>query len=66
MSKERMRLAVARKVKPYQIFSNATLAEFARLRPRTLEEAALIKGVGEVKLRSTAPAFVRIIEEYGE
>lgn len=66
MAKERMRLAVARKVKPYQIFSNATLAEFARLRPRTLEEAALIKGVGEVKLRSTAPTFVRIIEEYGE
>lgn len=33
--------------------------------PRTLEEAALIKGVGEVKLRSTAPAFVRIIEGYG-
>ncbi len=65
MAKERMRLAAARKVKPYQIFSNATLAEFARLRPRTLEEAARIKGVGEVKLRSTAPAFVRIIEEYG-
>ena len=64
MAKERMRLAVARKVKAYQIFSNATLAEFARARPRTPEEAALIKGVGEAKLRSTAPAFLKIIEEY--
>lgn len=64
MVKERMRLAMIRKVKPYQIFANATLLEFARVRPRTLSEAAEIKGVGKAKLGSIVPVFLKIIEEY--
>ena len=64
MVKERMRLAMIRKVKPYQIFANATLLEFVRVRPRTLSEASEIKGVGKAKLGSTVPLFIKIIEEY--
>lgn len=64
MVKERMRIAMIHKVKPYQIFTNATLLEFARVRPRMLSEAAEIKGVGKAKLASTVPAFIKIIEEY--
>lgn len=66
LSKERMKLAVARKVKAYQIFSNATLLEFAQKRPRTLEEAAQVKGIGAAKLESLAPKFIKLLEEFEE
>ncbi len=66
MSKERMKLAMIRKVKPFQIFANATLLELARSRPRTLSEAAEIKGVGKAKLASLVPTFIKIIENYDD
>ena len=66
LSKERMKLAVARKVKAYQIFSNATLLEFVQKRPRTLEEAAQVKGIGAAKLESLAPKFIKLLEEFEE
>ena len=61
-----MKLAVARKVKAYQIFSNATLLEFVQKRPRTLEEAAQVKGIGAAKLESLAPKFIKLLEEFEE
>lgn len=61
-----MKLAMIRKVKPFQIFANSVLLEFARSRPRTLEEAAEIKGVGKVKLSSLVPTFIKIIESYDD
>jgi len=56
-------LASARGVPPYLIFSDATLLELASRRPRTLEELATVKGVGEKKLADLGPAFLAAINE---
>ncbi|MFM8640461.1 MAG: HRDC domain-containing protein [Planctomycetota bacterium] len=56
-------MASARGVPPYLIFSDATLLELASRRPRTLEELATVKGVGEKKLADLGPAFLAAINE---
>ena len=35
----------------------------AKERPETLDDLASIHGVGEVKLRNTAPAFLAVIRD---
>lgn len=56
-------LAASRGVPPYLIFSDATLLELAARRPRTLNELATVKGVGEKKLADLGPAFLGAINE---
>jgi ATP-dependent DNA helicase RecQ len=56
-------LAAQRGVPPYVIFSDATLLELAGRKPRTLEEFATVKGVGEKKLADLGPAFLAAISE---
>lgn len=46
----RRELAQERGVPPYVIFSDASLRDIARLRPRTLDELLLAHGVGQKKL----------------
>jgi ATP-dependent DNA helicase RecQ len=53
--------AVRLNVPPYQIFTDATLAEFARCRPTTPERMRLVSGVGDVKLRDFGDAFRSVI-----
>jgi ATP-dependent DNA helicase RecQ len=59
----RRELAAARGVPPYVIFSDATLLELAGRRPRTLEEFATVKGVGERKLADLGTTFLAAINE---
>jgi ATP-dependent DNA helicase RecQ len=59
----RRRLALERGVPPYVIFDDATLREFARVRPTTLEMIAGIRGVGEKKLADLGPVFLSAIAE---
>jgi ATP-dependent DNA helicase RecQ len=50
---------------PYIVFHDATLREFARSRPSTLEQMRGISGVGDAKLRNFGEKFRECIAEYG-
>jgi len=57
----RRMIALQLGVPPYVVFHDAALLEMAALRPRTLEELRLVKGVGEKKLERFGPAFLKVI-----
>jgi ATP-dependent DNA helicase RecQ len=65
LRKLRRTLATERRVPPYVIFSDVTLREMARLKPRSLNEFKRIKGIGERKLRDLCPQFMETINQYG-
>jgi ATP-dependent DNA helicase RecQ len=60
----RRRIANERDVPPYVIFGDATLRDLARVRPGSLDVFALVRGVGERKLRDLGDVFVRHIAAY--
>ena len=59
----RRRLAEEENVPAFVVFSDATLRDMCRLKPRTLEEMAEVKGVGEQKLRRYGEEFLAVIAE---
>src|SRR5205823_5790483 len=61
LRQERARLAEARQVLPYMIFSDATLRELARIRPSSLANMRLVYGIGEVKLRDFGDRILQLI-----
>jgi ATP-dependent DNA helicase RecQ len=54
----RSRLAGARRVPAYVVFSDRTLIDMAMRSPRTLDEFAEVHGVGEAKLREFGAVFL--------
>ena len=66
LKKVRVRVAKEAGLPLYLVFSNATLADMARRRPRTLEEFLEVSGVGEVKADKYGPAFLRALAVYEE
>jgi ATP-dependent DNA helicase RecQ len=64
LRRERARLAQARQVLPYLIFSDATLRELARIRPSTLQKMHLVYGIGEVKLRDFGETILQLIQQH--
>jgi ATP-dependent DNA helicase RecQ len=60
----RRELAESQGVPPYVIFHDASLAEMAERRPRSLAEFADIPGVGEKKLQRYGPAFLEVIARH--
>lgn len=56
-------IAADKGVPPYVIFSDATLAEMAIAKPRTLAEFGRIKGVGDFKKTAYGPAFIQVIQD---
>jgi ATP-dependent DNA helicase RecQ len=52
------------KVQPYQVFTDAVLAEFARGRPTTEEAMRRVSGVGDYRLGAYGKAFLGAIAEY--
>lgn len=54
-------LAAERQVPPYIIFSDATLREFARVRPSSLTRMRHIYGVGDAKLNDFGSNFLEAI-----
>ena len=60
----RQKLAEEQKVPPYVIFHNAALEDMCRIRPRSLEEFALVSGVGERKKEKYGPAFLAVLAEH--
>lgn len=63
---ERSRLAAAKNVPPYIIFSDKTLTEMCTLQPHNLEEMRGITGIGDYKLSVYGPAFLAIINQWRE
>ncbi|HKS31668.1 MAG TPA: DNA helicase RecQ [Chthoniobacterales bacterium] len=60
----RRKIADERDVPAYIIFSDATLREMARVRPRSKSEFAQIAGVGQQKLKEFAESFLAEIGEH--
>ncbi|NWK53981.1 ATP-dependent DNA helicase RecQ [Verrucomicrobiaceae bacterium N1E253] len=59
----RDRLAKSEGVPAYQIFPNATLEGFTRIRPQTMEQGLRVKGVGPVKAAKYLNAFLLEIQK---
>ena len=57
----RTTLAREKRVPPYIIFSDKTIAEMATVKPQNDEEFLSISGVGEKKLRAYGPYFLQVI-----
>ena len=60
----RMKLARESAVPAFVIFSNATLTDMARKKPRTMSQFKKISGVGEIKAAWYGEAFLERIREY--
>ena len=60
----RTELAKNADVPPYVIFHDATLKEFARLRPTSLAAMLEIHGVGKAKLERYGQTFLELIESH--
>ena len=59
----RREIAQRESVPPYVVFSDATLREMARLKPRNAAELLEVKGVGETKLARYGELFLAVIRE---
>ena len=57
----RLNLADEAKVPPYVVFHDATLKEFVRTRPQTLDAMLELHGVGQAKLERYGSAFLKVI-----
>jgi ATP-dependent DNA helicase RecQ len=62
----RRKLADQRQVPAYVLFSDATLRDLARLRPKDSAAMLRVRGVGELKLADFGPAFLDAIRDYSE
>jgi ATP-dependent DNA helicase RecQ len=62
----RKKLADARGVPAYVVFTDATLQHMARFRPRTPEHFLAISGVGLKKLQQYGDVFLEVITQFGE
>jgi ATP-dependent DNA helicase RecQ len=60
----RRTIAEERGVPPYLVFSDASLRDMARLRPRTREAMLEVKGVGEWKLETFGERFLGLIRQH--
>lgn len=62
----RASLAKESGVPAYVVFSNATLADMAKKKPKTLSEFRKVSGVGEIKAAWYGAAFTNRIKQYYE
>ena len=60
----RFRLAQEAGVPAYIVFSNASLADMAALRPLDMEEFLQVSGVGKVKAERYGEAFLKAIRDW--
>ena len=62
----RSRLAKANGVAPFMIFSNATLMDMAKKRPRNTSEFKRVSGVGEMKAQWYGKDFLKVLKNIHE
>ena len=60
----RLQLANQADVPPYVVFHDATLKEFVRLRPASLDAMLQVHGVGQAKLDRYGEAFLAVLAEH--
>jgi ATP-dependent DNA helicase RecQ len=65
LKKKRADLAAREGVPPYVVFHNNTLEFFTRLKPKTVDAAMKIRGVGEQKAAKWLPEFLEVIQRHG-
>jgi ATP-dependent DNA helicase RecQ len=61
LRQERSRIAKEQGVPPYVIFHDSTLREMATFRPETIDQMAMIQGVGAAKLERYGKSFLKVI-----
>jgi ATP-dependent DNA helicase RecQ len=64
LREQRTELAKAQGVPPYVIFNDATLLEMAGAKPRTLDEFAMLSGVGAAKLERYGEIFLAVVARF--
>jgi ATP-dependent DNA helicase RecQ len=65
LKRHRNAIAKAEGVPVYVVFSNQTLEFFTRLKPKSIEAALKIRGVGEKKAVTYLPEFIQVIKKHG-
>ena len=63
---KKLRLEISRKrnIPPFIVFSDASLSEMARLKPKNEKDFLKIKGVGDKKLKQYGKIFIEKIKEF--
>ena len=63
---KKLRLEISRKrnIPPFIVFSDASLSEMARLKPKNEKDFIKIKGVGDKKLKQYGKIFIEKIKEF--
>jgi ATP-dependent DNA helicase RecQ len=64
LKKRRLEIAQKRGVAAFTIFPNSTLQGLASMRPRTVEEAMAVPGIGKVKAERELPPFLEVIARW--
>ena len=62
----RAKLAKEANIPAYVVFSNATLTDMAKKKPKTMSEFRKVSGVGEIKAAWYGTAFINCIKQYYE
>jgi ATP-dependent DNA helicase RecQ len=65
LKKHRNAIAQSEGVPAYVVFSNQTLEFLTRLKPKSIESALKIRGVGEKKAVTYLPEFIQVIKKHG-
>ena len=60
----RMELAKEAGIPAYVVFSNATLTDMAKKKPKTMSEFRKVSGVGEIKAAWYGTAFLKCIQNF--
>ena len=62
------RLEISRQleVPPYTIFHDSTLVEMSQMQPQTLDQLAMISGVGQKKLEKWGRGFLEVISSQAD
>jgi ATP-dependent DNA helicase RecQ len=64
LKKHRNAIAQSEGVPAYVIFSNQTLEFMTRLKPKSMDSALKIRGIGEKKAASYLPDFIQVIKKH--
>ena len=58
--------AYKEKIKPYIIFSDATIIEIVNKQPKDIHELMNIRGIGEKKINKYGTDIINLIKEYNK
>ena len=59
-------LAMRQSIPAYVVFTDATLVDMCRLKPKTQEEFIEVSGVGQAKSQRYGEVFLAVIAEFSE